>query len=124
MNKLFVIAPIRDVEATFRMDVEAHLAELAAQGYEIYYPRFDTNQVDDTGLRICQDNLAAIEGADKVLIAWDGRSKGCLFDLGMAFALGKRIVPIPGCFPEPTKDKSFASMIHHLNLSEVVDEYD
>jgi nucleoside 2-deoxyribosyltransferase len=53
--------------------------------------------VDETGYRICRDNRLAIEEADAVFVVWDGKSKGCLFDLGMAFAMGKpvRVVELP-----------------------------
>ena len=122
MDNIFIITPTREVNEDFYAKVVNYVAALAAQGYDIYFPPFDTNQVDETGLQICEDNLEAIVNADKVIMAWDGRSQGCLFDLGMAFALGKRIIPMPGCFPEETSGKSFQSMVRYLDLMEIVDD--
>jgi nucleoside 2-deoxyribosyltransferase len=104
--KTFLIAPVRSVDLdTF----SAVVSELKKKGWGVYWPAHDTDQNDPTGYRICQDNLAAIEAADAVHVIWDGKSQGCLFDLGMAFALGKPVFPIQ--LPEPTEGKSFQNMI-------------
>lgn len=102
----FLIAPVRGLSP------DAHAAvvtTLEAKGYRVHWPARDTDQNDPTGLRICSDNLAAIVAADVIHVIWDGKSQGCLFDLGMAFALGKRIVPLS--LPELTEGKSFQNMI-------------
>lgn len=105
--KSFLICPVRGKDPeTYR----AIVAALEARGYAVHWPPRDTDQNDNTGLRICGDNRAAIEAADIVHIVWDGQSQGCLFDLGMAFALGKDIEPID--LPPPTEGKSFQNMIH------------
>lgn len=109
MHKSFLICPVRGIDPeTQREAVE----QLEAQGYSVHWPPRDTDQNDDTGLRICQDNMAAIESADVVHIIWDGKSQGCLFDLGMAFALGKVVEPIS--LPEATQGKSFQNMVNAL----------
>jgi len=41
-----------------------------------------------------------MRAADEVHVFWDVRSKGSHFDLGMAYALGKRIVPIECELPD------------------------
>jgi nucleoside 2-deoxyribosyltransferase len=61
------------------------------------------------GLRICQDNRAAIEAADEIHIYWNPDSKGSLFDLGIAFALRKQIVLINTV--KPTATKSFENVL-------------
>lgn len=88
-NKAFLICPVRGYNLADWMVV---VQKLEGFGWKVHYPPLDTNQDDPVGLRICQDNFAAISRANVVFIIWDGISKGCLFDLGMAFALGKRII--------------------------------
>lgn len=104
--KSFLICPVRGLPA------DAHAAivsELEAEGFEVHWPPRDTNQEDETGLRICSDNEDAIFCADVVHVVWDGKSQGCLFDLGVAFAHGKKVIPID--LPPPTDGKSFQNMI-------------
>ena len=104
--KTFLIAPVRGI------DPKAHAAivsDLEASGLTVHWPARDTAQDDDIGLRICRDNCAAIAEADIVHVIWDGKSQGCLFDVGIAFALRKKIIPIS--LPEPTEGKSFQNMV-------------
>ena len=102
----FLICPVRGKDpATFA----AIVAKLEADGFTVHWPPRDTDQVDDTGLRICRDNRSAIEAAHVIHVVWDGLSQGCLFDLGMAFALGKRIVQVE--IPPATEGKSFQNMM-------------
>jgi nucleoside 2-deoxyribosyltransferase len=104
--KTFLICPVRGLSASAW---QSHVAALEADGYEVHWPHRDTDQDDDIGLRICSDNLAAIRTSDVVHVIWDGKSQGCLFDLGMAFALGKRVIVVE--LPEPTDSKSFQNMV-------------
>lgn len=111
--KTFLICPVRGKSSEETQDV---VDELEALDYEVHWPHRDTNQNDNTGLRICQDNRKAIEEADIVHIVWDGNSQGCLFDLGIAFALNKKIMPIE--LPEITDGKSFQNMIMELSKAQ------
>lgn len=106
MKSTFLICPVRGTAPDTYANI---VAELEANGYVVHWPPRDTDQIDDTGLRICRDNAAAIAKADCVHIIWDGRSQGCLFDVGVAFALGKQIIPLD--LPEATPSKSFQNMI-------------
>ena len=104
--KTFLIAPARGhAPDKWRALVE----KLENAGFKVHWPARDTDQSCPTGLAICRQNLAAIENADCVHVAWDGASQGCLFDLGMAFALEKpvRVVEMPA----PTEGKSFQNMV-------------
>jgi nucleoside 2-deoxyribosyltransferase len=104
--KTFLICPLRGHdERAFASAVK----QLESEGYVVHWPHRDTDQTDDTGFRICRDNRAAIVAADVVHVIWDGQSQGCLFDLGMAFALGKSIIPLT--LPPPTSGKSFQNMV-------------
>lgn len=104
--KTFLICPVRGVSPEESSRI---VSQLEAEGYKVHWPFRDTDQSDPTGLRICQDNLAAIKAADTVHVIWDGKSQGCLFDLGMAFALGKFVIPV--ILPARSEDKSFQNMI-------------
>ena len=103
-DKMFLIVPVRNAEKDYAPTV----ARLEAD-YAVYYPARDTNQDDPTGHQICRANLRAIKDADVVGVIWDGKSQGGLFDLGMAFALNKRVISIE--LPPQTEGKSFQNMI-------------
>ncbi|MFA5891785.1 MAG: hypothetical protein WDA27_12675 [Actinomycetota bacterium] len=90
----------------------AEVASLELAGHSVYYPARDTPQDDPTGLEICKTNRRAIELADEVHIIWDGESMGSIFDLGVAFALRKKIVPVVGRFPAMSRAKSFQNMAY------------
>jgi nucleoside 2-deoxyribosyltransferase len=109
-KKSFLISPIRGLNPK-KVKVMARIARhLEKKGWKVHWPYRDTNQIDVTGgLRICQDNLKAITEADAVHVVWDGQSKGCLFDVGMAFCLGKQIIPL--VLPSLTNEKSFQNII-------------
>ena len=85
------------------------MRQLEAEDWSVHWPPRDTNQSDPVGLTICAENRAAILAADAVHVVWDGQSQGCLFDLGMAFALGKPVYVIQ--LPALTAGKSFQNMI-------------
>lgn len=106
MKHTFLICPVRGLPP------DAHAAivsKLEAEGYDVHWPPRDTNQDDPTGYNICLQNATAIYCADVVHVIWDGKSQGCLFDLGVAFALAKKIIPIE--LPPATEGKSFQNMM-------------
>src|SRR5688500_5583408 len=104
--RTFLICPVRGKPAEFYAGI---VADLERRGFKVHWPPRDTNQDDPTGLRICRDNAAAIASADVVHVVWDGQSQGCLFDLGVAFALHKRVEPID--LPPASDGKSFQNMV-------------
>jgi nucleoside 2-deoxyribosyltransferase len=73
--------------------LENHCLRLETMGHETYLPHRDTDQTAK-GIDICHQNLKAIMKADEVHIFYNGKSQGTHFDMGMAFALGKRIVVV------------------------------
>lgn len=90
--KIFLISPVRLGE---NQDARKYAETLEKHGNEVYYPIRDTNQVDPTGgWKICQQNKAAINNADEVHIFYHPESQGIHFDLGVAFALGKKVMLI------------------------------
>lgn len=104
--KTFLICPVRGKEKEDTQDI---VKNLEAEGYSVHWPHRDTDQEDDTGLRICSDNKRAIAEADVIHFVWDGQSQGSLFDLGMAFAMNKKVIPL--VLPELTPHKSFQNMV-------------
>lgn len=88
---------------------------LTAEGFDVYWPARDTDQADPIGFEICTQNAAAIARADVVHVIWDGLSQGALFDLGVAFALGKRVVALD--LPPETTSKSFQNMVRYWELN-------
>ena len=104
--RTFLICPVRGHEMNETIN---YVEKLEADGWEVHWPPRDTDQDDPTGYRICRDNYSAIYRSDIVHIVYDPTSQGSLFDLGVAFALKKPLVLLNEV--EPTKGKSFASMI-------------
>jgi len=103
--KTFLIGPVRGMPQGF---LKEHVERLEGDGYEVHWPERDTNQVA-ASLEICNQNHEAIKAADVVHVIWDGKSQGCLFDIGVAFALGKKAIPIT--MPEASPGKSFQNMV-------------
>lgn len=121
VSNIFLICPVRGISEEYKEKILKLVNNLEASGNSVHWPMRDTNQNDDTGFHICLDNMKAIESADEIYVIWDGKSQGVLFDLGMAFALGKKVVPVDGLFPEPTVGgKSFPSMVHKWKELEVL----
>jgi hypothetical protein len=106
---MFLICPVRGFD---QEQTEETVEYLEASGYDVYWPFRDTDHDDDTGLSTCKENKKAIQEADVVGVIWDGKSQGCLFDLGIAFAENKLIEVIT--LPEKTKGKSFQNMVRAL----------
>lgn len=117
--KIFVIHPVREISEQWKDGLGEYVKSLEKQGHSVYDPIRDTNQNDNTGLTICETNRKAIEDTDEVHIAWDNKSTGCLFDIGITFALKKRIKTITGYFPPINEHgKSFVKMIHAWEAEE------
>lgn len=106
-QRAYLICPVRGHDMSETADV---VRGLESEGWQVHWPPRDTDQDDDTGYRICKDNRRAIERADVVFVIWDGKSKGSLFDLGMAFALRKPVRVIE--LPPDTEERSLQKMVH------------
>ena len=106
-KKTFLIAPVRGYPPGAWGE---YVKTLESDGWSVFWPARDTAQHDDpTGIRICRDNRTAIGNAHAVHLIWDGKSTGCLFDLGVAWALCKPIIILE--LPEDaTNGKSFLRM--------------
>lgn len=112
---VFLICPIKDADDEQKARMRAYIDKLKGEGKRVYYPADDTDQIDDYGYRICLDNAQAINNSAEVHIFFDPTSKGSLFDLGVAFALGKALIIVNPEEVERTEKKSFNNMIQVWN---------
>ena len=119
---VYLVCPVRvatEIQKSFLM---GYVNGLESQGYKVYYPARDTDQNDDTGSRICNDNKNAILNSKEIHILWDEKSIGSIFDLGIAFAyeMPLKIINIEDV--NLTNKKSFTNMIydwHNLSKLEI-----
>lgn len=118
MLKVFVITPVRWVDEKFEEYISGVVEKLDYDPLiKVHYPPRDTNQVDETGgYHICMDNFKAIEKSDVILFFWDGKSHGCLFDAGMAFASRKPIFALSLPELDLEKSKSFSHMFTYWGM--------
>jgi len=108
---VFLICPVREASEEQKERMIGYISKLENWGLKVYYPARDTNQEDHIGYRICTDNANAIQNSDEVHIFFDPNSKGTIFDLGVAFALKKKLVIVNPEEVKPTEGKSFTNMI-------------
>lgn len=113
--KIFIIGAVRGASDVFRQSLEAHASKLESDGHVVHLPHRDTNQ-NDTGINICTANVAAIRNADEVHLFYRPDSQGSHFDMGAAFALGKRLRVID-C-PPYGEGKSYPRMAHEWQARE------
>lgn len=88
---IYLVCPVRAVTPEQTAEMDNYVSGLEKEGHHVHYPPRDVDQTDPTGFEICTRHLDAIKKSDRVDIFWDVNSKGSHFDLGMAFALDKRI---------------------------------
>lgn len=112
--KIFIICTVRGATDEYLKKLYDYVAKLEAEGHEVHLPPRDTNQEDDTGgYQICSDNKDGIVWSDEVHISYNEKSTGTHFDLGMAFAFGKRI-HVFDCPPiDENLPKSFPKMMRY-----------
>lgn len=111
--RIYVICPVRNADPETLAMIERHVASTEAAGHEVHFPPRDVDQDDPTGERICREHLAAMKLADEVHVFWDAKSSGSHFDLGMAWALGKRCVPVH-LFQPDGQGKSYVKVMQSM----------
>lgn len=109
---IFIICSVRGVSDEYRKKLERYVENLEKDGNKVHLPHRDTNQ-EQNGQAICQQNKDAIIWSDEIHIFYDGKSQGALFDLGMAFALNKKIKIIENHWTDEIRQlkKSFPKML-------------
>jgi len=112
--KVFVIGAVRGASQEWKARLEQHVSELESSGVTVHLPHRDTDQ-SATGLEICRQNCSAIASSDEVHLFYRADSQGTHFDMGCAFALGKRLRVIK--LPEYGEGKSYPRMAHEWELA-------
>lgn len=89
-NKIFLICPVRNATTEQKIWIENFVQEKYNNGYTIHAPHINTRQKDIFGgYAICRQNAEALASSSEVDIYYDKSSTGSVFDLGVAYALGK-----------------------------------
>lgn len=114
-NNIFIICTVRNASDEYRQQLEKYVVALETNGHNVHLPHRDTNQ-NQKGLYICRQNRQAILNADEIHIFYNPDSRGTHFDMGMAFALNKKIVIVNNI--QFGKGKSFAKMLNEWELSQ------
>lgn len=109
---IYLIRPICFVMPIFEGMVVSYRQLLEGKGHKVYDPGRDTDS-DVSELEICKQNLEALKKADEVHVFLLNGDE-CLFELGMAFALEKKIKAISP-FQE-TAYKSVNNLLRQLML--------
>lgn len=108
MKKIFIICTVRDATPEYKEMLEKYVSFLESMGCSVHLPHRDTNQ-NNSGYLICIENMSAIELSDEVHIFYNSKSQGTHFDMGVAFALNKKIVIVQN---EPLAEgKSYQRML-------------
>lgn len=89
--KVFIICSVRGASEEYKIKLENYVSKLEAEGIEVHLPHRDTNQ-NARGYDICKQNANAIKEADEIHIFYSKESQGTHFDMGVSFALDKKIV--------------------------------
>ena len=106
--KFFIICTVRGASEEYKKKLEDYVAKLESEGNEIHLPHRDTNQAG-SGTQICTQNMKAIMESDEVHVFYNPDSQGTHFDLGVAFAFGKKLKVVENI--SYGEGKSFAGMI-------------
>lgn len=110
MKRIYIICPVRGAPEDAIGKFRAYAERLRAAHNEVHFPPDDAPQDDPTGVEICRAHYAAMSCADEAHVFWDVQSSGSHFDLGMAYALGIRIVPVE-CIRPDGEGKSYWKVI-------------
>jgi hypothetical protein len=96
-KRIYIICPVRNGDIYQTDNIRRYAAGLRESGHTVHFPPDDAPQSDPIGTTICEVHRSAMLACDEVHIFWDSDSKGSHFDLGMAYVLHKKLVPIR-CF--------------------------
>ena len=105
---IFLISPVAKTNPEIESYINQYIEKQKSQGNTVYYPLIHTIQTSPE-YEICQQNLQAIKNADEVHIYFQETSGGSKFDLGMAFALNKKIKLINEI--KKSNTKSFGNLL-------------
>lgn len=108
--KVHLICPVRNVTEEQQKEIDNYCYNMNSMGHTCHNPKYAVNQDDETGYNICRGHLDSMREADLIAVFWDVNSKGSHFDLGMAFALGKKVELIKVYQPD-NEGKSYVKVM-------------
>ena len=111
--KVYIVCPVRQSRQEEREIMDAYAKALERRDIEVHYPPRDVNQNGDI-TRICREHRSFMIDCDEVHVFWNVTSGGSHFDLGMAYALNKKIVLIKSFLDYVINGKSFQKVIEKL----------
>lgn len=100
--RIFLISPVRVFDIVEQEEIREYVRALEDDGASVHLPIRDTDQ-SGSEMEICTENALAIREADEVHVWWNMASSGSKFDLGVAFALGKKLVVANEVYVSTTK---------------------
>lgn len=109
--RIYIICAVRNASQDRVREIRDYAERQRTLGHSVHFPPDDAPQDDPTGVAICSAHLEAMRRADEVHVFWDVKSSGSHFDLGMAYALGVRLVPV-ACEHPDGPDKSYWKVIN------------
>lgn len=109
---IYVICPVRHADPFVLNAIELYVAQLERSGERVHFPPRDAPQDCQTGAGICRAHLEAMVSSHAVHVFWDHESKGSHFDLGMAYALGKHLIPVKHLRGDDPPGKSYWKVMH------------
>jgi hypothetical protein len=112
--RIYLICPVRNADADTLAMVEGYVRDLEVKGHMVHFPPRDVDQDDETGCTLCSHHLSAMKLADEVHAFWDVTSTGSHFDLGMAYALSKKMV-IAHLFQPDREGKSYVKVMQDMD---------
>ena len=114
--KICIICPVRNGVPP---EVSEYTTKLEAKGDLVHFPPRDNPQEDTIGYYICWTMFEAIRKADEVHIWYSPDSQGVHFDLGIAFALHKKLKLINN--PPDGEGKSYIKVIKTRIIKKIAD---
>ena len=112
-KEIFVICTVRKATEDYVDKLETYVQSLEDSGHTVHLPHRDTDQ-EQSGYNICMTNFKAISIADEVHIFYSTESQGTHFDMGVAFALNKKMVVVENVIYD--EGKSFARMLSEWEI--------
>jgi len=112
-KRIHIICPVRGVTEEQQREIDEFTKAEEENGNIVHNPKRDVDQSDPTGYNICIAHLKSMKEADEVVIFYSADSMGSHFDLGISFALSKRLklVKVNGKVPE---GKGYIKVIYEV----------
>lgn len=111
---IYIICAVRNSTPERIADIRAYADTKRSEGHRVHFPPDDAPQDDPTGIAICSTHRTHMLMADEIHVFWDVESYGSHFDLGMAYALAKNIIPV-SCEHPDGPGKSYWKVMQCLN---------